>query len=234
GQAADLRYELACDPVFRQVAGGTRLPGLVHLAHVRAAGEDQDARLRIAGPNLLRGIDAVHHGHADVHDDHVRLELLRQGDAVFAVVGSADDDDSVLAREHGLDHFDEEGLVVDDQDPDFSCGLRDRSSFRHVSTPFWRLCSRIFTEWTLVSKSKSSSSPGRTGESRAFRTKKCGARTSRRSSSPATRASRKLSGRWSSGGLPTSNGCPEDRLHPFRLTSEVVLGGGRPGSLVGS
>ena len=57
-------------------------------------------------------------GHADVHQDDVRRELLGRGDGGVAVLGLADDLDAVLVLEDHRQAAAEQGVVVADHDPD--------------------------------------------------------------------------------------------------------------------
>ena len=57
--------------------------------------------MRISGTVLLDlagGLDAVHLGHRDVHQDHVGLQLLGQPDGLVAVAGLADDVESLVGH----------------------------------------------------------------------------------------------------------------------------------------
>jgi hypothetical protein len=68
--------------------------------------------------DLARGIESVHDRHADVHDDDVRRELVRECDGLFSVRRRADDLDPWFDLEQRLHHLGERQLVVDDQHMD--------------------------------------------------------------------------------------------------------------------
>ena len=77
------------------------------------------------------GLDSVHSGHADVHQDDVRLELARAGDGFGPVACLADD---VHVRFRFEDHPEarsDEALVVCQEDADHGSvrnGSRTRSA----------------------------------------------------------------------------------------------------------
>jgi hypothetical protein len=85
--------------------------------------EHDDARLPPAarlrgGEDGARGLDAVHDGHADVHEDDVGQGLLRHPDALDAVARLADELEVGLAGDEHADARAEERLVVDEPDAD--------------------------------------------------------------------------------------------------------------------
>ena len=55
-------------------------------------GDDRDPppRLRLAEPDGGRGLHPVHHGHLDVHQDHVEPVVLQHADRLLAVAGHLD------------------------------------------------------------------------------------------------------------------------------------------------
>ena len=78
-----------------------------------------------------RRLDAVELGHADVHQDDVRLEPPGLGDRLDAVRRLADDLDVLLRLEDHAEARPDERLVVDDQDAEAhsgATGSRARSS----------------------------------------------------------------------------------------------------------
>ena len=54
---------------------------------------------------------------AEVHEDHVRRQLLDRGERLAARAGLADDLDVVLELEDVADAAPEQGVAVDDDDP---------------------------------------------------------------------------------------------------------------------
>ncbi|MCO5614894.1 hypothetical protein L7F22_069179 [Adiantum nelumboides] len=73
--------------------------------------------LRVAGDLPGRG-DAVGAGHADVHEDDVRVVLAGRGDGLCAVGGLGDDVQVGLRAEQRAEPGADERLVVGEQDPD--------------------------------------------------------------------------------------------------------------------
>src|SRR5262249_30043569 len=76
------------------------------------AGQHEDRRLAVGGPDRLRRLDAVHHRHRDVHQDDVRLELPRETHRLLAVAGRPDHRDPAVLPEDRLDRLREEPLLV--------------------------------------------------------------------------------------------------------------------------
>src|SRR5581483_7356303 len=84
GDLDDRVDQLGRDPVLRHVAGRTGLAGPVDVRARVRAGEHEDARVPVDAADGLSGLDAVHDGHRDVHQDHVRLQLAREVDRLAA------------------------------------------------------------------------------------------------------------------------------------------------------
>ena len=68
-----------------------------HVAVVRDDGQREHARRRMALEDLARGVGPFEVGHADIHDDDVRLEFIRQPHAHAAAGRLRDDLDVWLA-----------------------------------------------------------------------------------------------------------------------------------------
>jgi hypothetical protein len=66
--------------------------------------------------DLLRGAEPVDPGHAQVHQDDVRLELPCELDRLGAVACATDDLDALVRRQQYLERLGEEGLVIGDED----------------------------------------------------------------------------------------------------------------------
>ena len=83
-------------------------------------GQHEHARPRLdaGGGQTRRGLDAVHAGHADVHQDHVRPQVVGALDRLGAVARLADDLEVVLGLQEEPEAGADEFLVVDDQQPD--------------------------------------------------------------------------------------------------------------------
>lgn len=80
----------------------------------------EDENLDVGKPRRdpARRLDPVHQGHADVHEDEVRSEFLREVDRFGTVHGTADDRDAGIRLEEGSNRLREEGVVVGDEDVD--------------------------------------------------------------------------------------------------------------------
>ena len=110
--------EIGGTHVFEQEAARARTDGGIDVFVEVERGQDEDPRRAAGRDDLSRGLDPVETGHADVHQDHVRLELPCEAHGVFPVLGLAHDlevgtrlDDQREAAAH-------ERLIVDDQHPD--------------------------------------------------------------------------------------------------------------------
>src|SRR5205814_9523617 len=81
-------------------------------------GEHEDAGVVSFLADLLRRLDPVQQGHADVHQDDVRLERLRQLDRLPAIARAPGDANPRVAREDGLERLGEQAMVVGDENRD--------------------------------------------------------------------------------------------------------------------
>ena len=63
---------------------------------------------------LTGGLNAVHVPHANIHQDHVRMELLRKRDGLLAGRGLTDDL-IVHLPENALDHLADQVVILDNQ-----------------------------------------------------------------------------------------------------------------------
>ena len=70
-----------------------------------------------AACKLLRGPEAVHSRHAQVHQDDVRFELPGELDRLGTVAGATHDLDPLVGLQQDLERLREERLVVGDEDP---------------------------------------------------------------------------------------------------------------------
>jgi hypothetical protein len=88
-----------------------------YLTFSTKARKHQDPHFRIGGRDALRGLQPVHVWHADVHQDHVRLQGRRQFHGLGPIVRVADDPDARVVLQELDKAGSEKVLVVDDQDP---------------------------------------------------------------------------------------------------------------------
>jgi hypothetical protein len=81
-------------------------------------GEDEDTAGQAALAELPDGARAVHAGHAQVHQDHVRPEGRRPGQRLLAVRRLPDHLEFGRAREHSAQPIAHHRVIVDDQETD--------------------------------------------------------------------------------------------------------------------
>jgi hypothetical protein len=105
---------------LRHVVGGTRRERVERRGRTalreRREHDDRDARAR--GAQRPHRVDAVHHGHLDVHGDEVGCELLDLRERDLTVRGRADHVDRRIPGERVGDEPADHDGVVDHQDPD--------------------------------------------------------------------------------------------------------------------
>jgi hypothetical protein len=77
-----------------------------------------------------RGLDAVHLGHRDVHQDHVRPERMRLGDRLDAVGRLANDAELDPLLQHVAEHPAYRGVIIDDENLERMHGHRARGAGR--------------------------------------------------------------------------------------------------------
>ena len=104
---------------FKHEPAGAGGEGVEHVLVELEGGDDDDARSLVAdGGDLTGGLDAVHVGHLDVHEDHVWSGPTSGVDGFQPCRGLADDLDVVgLAQDHAETSPDEV-VIVGEQDPD--------------------------------------------------------------------------------------------------------------------
>ncbi len=81
-------------------------------------GEDDDAGGRRTGGDPAGGLDAVEHGHPDVHHHDVGAQFLGEADGLGAVPGLADHLQVLGLGDDHLQGGPDEGLVVGEEDAD--------------------------------------------------------------------------------------------------------------------
>src|SRR5919106_405341 len=108
--------------LFQQVSGSPCLDRVVEVRFLVADREHQDLGVREQIPDLLGGFDAGAPGHPDVHEHDIRHELLSPVHGFLAVGAFADDVDVRLLVEDQLKALPEQGVVVDDENPQALAG----------------------------------------------------------------------------------------------------------------
>ena len=104
--------------VFQQKAARPRSERVVDVLVDVERGENEDARTceqRIRC-DVARGVDAVSHRHANVHEHHVGADLLGEVDRLLAVARLARDRKSVVGVEDHAESASHKILVIGDED----------------------------------------------------------------------------------------------------------------------
>ena len=114
---ANRGHELFRFDVLEDLADGTGVERAEHVVVVIEGRKDQDLDIRMRLENRPRSRGAVHHRHADVHQDHVRPQAVCHANRLPAVLGDAGHRYLVLAvaPQDDLDAVGEEPLVIGDQ-----------------------------------------------------------------------------------------------------------------------
>ena len=108
--------EFAGRGVLEQEAARSPPQRLVDVVVQVEGGQHQDLRGGPEGGDLPGGLQAVHHRHADIHQDHVRTQLRGARDRFLPVHGLADDLDVGLAVQQGGEAGPDHALVIGDHD----------------------------------------------------------------------------------------------------------------------
>jgi predicted Zn-dependent protease len=128
GDLHDRVDELGRDPVLRDVARGAGLASPVHVRAGVRARQHQHAGVGERLADAPGRLEAVHDGHADVHQRHVGTEGGRQLDRLPAVACVPDNDDAVVAGENRLERLREEAVIIGDENAD---GVRENGGGFH-------------------------------------------------------------------------------------------------------
>ena len=119
--------------LLQRVAGRARAQQLAEIALLRMPRQRQDLHARRALPHRGRRLQAVHAGHADVHQQHVRLERHRGVDGLLAVDGFTHDLQVGLPAQQQLEGVPDRGVVV----------CEDKANRIHGVAPRRSLCPSI-------------------------------------------------------------------------------------------
>jgi len=76
--------------VFEQIANSAGPQAIEDQLVVIESGDDDDPCGRVGGQQAARGGNAIERGHAQVHQDDVRLESVGRGQRLQAIAGLAD------------------------------------------------------------------------------------------------------------------------------------------------
>src|SRR5690606_542923 len=127
GQHADRRDELLEGDVREEVPAGAGTQHPDDELVVVEGGEDEHRQREVAVAELLEHRDAVPVRHAQVEEQDVDPAGRHECQRVLAVLPLGDDLDVVTQREQSDDALADQGLVVDDGDPDHGAGSTGRS-----------------------------------------------------------------------------------------------------------
>ena len=132
GHDADRVDQFGGGGVLEQEAAGAGPQRLIHVVVEVERGEHQHPRPLRAGrgaEDLAGGLQAVHHRHPHVHQDHVGVQVPRLADRVGAVRGLAHHHQARLGGEDRGEALPHHRLVIGDQ------ASRSRTAGRHAVTP---------------------------------------------------------------------------------------------------
>jgi hypothetical protein len=90
------------------------------------SGQDDDTRVWGDAPHAASRLDAVEHGHVEVHEDNVGVELGGKLDRLLAVPRAAGDLDALVELEGERQRFHEERVIVGDHDAELRLRLQVR------------------------------------------------------------------------------------------------------------
>ena len=79
--------------------------------------ENDDLNLRMKIANFANGLEAIHAGHAEIHNDDIRMEILRLQDRFVAVSSLTADFDVEHGGQQGANAAANEVLIVNNQHP---------------------------------------------------------------------------------------------------------------------
>ncbi len=110
--------KLSSGRVLQQVACGAGLNGREDVTVGVVGGEDEHPSLMRELPEPLDRLDPAHNRHAQVHEDNVGVQLFGLAYGVGTVSRLTDDLELDVAGEDAADAVADNGVVVDDEDPD--------------------------------------------------------------------------------------------------------------------
>jgi hypothetical protein len=101
--------------LLEQVAVRAHAQGGEHRVGVLVHGQHEDAGVGVSGADARSGLETVHAGHAEVHQDDVGDVLAHGSERLLTVAGHGHDGDVVEVVEHGPHTREEHRVVVDDE-----------------------------------------------------------------------------------------------------------------------
>ena len=134
---ADGPHELVRGGVFEQITHSPGFDGRKHLVVGGKAGQHEDACFRVAARDLPRRLDAIHHRHQQVHQDHVGPRFFGVPHRFLPVADLCHHLEAIGFGEQGPDALAHDGMVVGNHDTNtrvFSCHSVT-STFTRVPSP---------------------------------------------------------------------------------------------------
>jgi len=114
--AFDDGEEVAAEIGFAAVGAGSDFGGLAGDDAGIVLADQDDLHLGDLATENAGCVEAVHAGHADVHEDDVGMGGMGLIDGLLAIGGFAADFPAGMAGEHGGDHAADACVVIDEQD----------------------------------------------------------------------------------------------------------------------
>ena len=134
GDGADRADQRIGRVVLDQEAAGARPESVKYVTVDVKRGEDEDAGARGGGDDLACRLDAVESWHADVHDDHVRIEPADAGDRSIAVGRFSGNREVRFCFQDVTQAGTHHRLIVNDKDADHAV-LRRLAGREYLSSP---------------------------------------------------------------------------------------------------
>jgi len=128
--------------VLGHIAVGAGLERTHRVLLLRMHAQDQDAHAREIEPGTTQEFEPAHAGHRQVDDHHVVGPLAQALQRLEAVPGLVHVPAQLARIEHAAQAFAYDGVVVDDQDPEFRRCRRCREGTDHAADPPACACAR--------------------------------------------------------------------------------------------
>ncbi len=100
--------------IFQEVTQGACFDGWKDLVISGKAGQHQDTCLGLAGCDVANGLDAIHLGHHQIHQDDVGLEPFRLGDRLSSVFCLPHNLNVRLCRQQSSNPLTDDHMIVGD------------------------------------------------------------------------------------------------------------------------
>ncbi len=100
--------------VIHYVSHGTRFDGWNNFFIPNKTGHRHYPRMRLPGSDLAGGLNSIHDGQKQIHQDYIRFELFGKADGLQPVFCFTDNLDVVQFCQEGFDASTDNGVVVYD------------------------------------------------------------------------------------------------------------------------